>query len=177
MKDHRVGQVLVALAVVLLVIGLSGLSGAQAQTAAVSSREGPVAKAPAPVKAPSLANFAAGDAVLSVTGSALRPRASDITFAATGDGGGIYCTGTGGSHQVFNTPLDLPQGTLVKSLRMYFYDNDISAACYGFFTIYDLNGNFVSEWSPPRRSAASARVMPTPLPSTIPLITPNTPTC
>ena len=143
MKDRRVMQLLAALAVVLLVISVSGLSGAQAQTAAVSPSQAPAVKAPAPVTAPAFLNAAPGDAVLSVAGSLLKPIASDIAFNTRiiPEGWeGLYCTGTGASFVCFNTPVDLPQGTVVKSLRMYFYDNDPVYFCVGFFTIYDLNG-------------------------------------
>jgi len=108
MKDQRVAGFLMVLVSVLSLIGVSGLVGAQAQTAAVSSNNGPVVKSPPPVHAPPPPNFAPGDAVLTGTGSALRPRASDINFTVTGSGSGIYCTGTGSSYVVFNTPLDLP---------------------------------------------------------------------
>lgn len=146
MKDHRVAEFLLVSILVICIIGVSGPSGAQDQTVTVSSSPGQVEKSPAPVNAPPFTNLAPGDAVLTVTGSALRPRASDITFASIGSGGGIYCTGTGTSFVVFNTPLNLPQGTLVKSLRMYFYDSDPSQVCYGVVTQYDLFGNFVHEW-------------------------------
>jgi hypothetical protein len=147
-KDRRVVQCLAVLAVVLLVIGVSGLSGAQAQTATVSSSQAPAVKAPAPVKAPAFPNAPAGTAYLTVTGSALKPRASDITFATvTGSSAAIYCTGTGTSYPVFNTPVHLPQGTVVNYLRMYFYDNDPAYYCTGYFSVYDLLGNVVQEWS------------------------------
>lgn len=147
MKDQRVAGFLMVLVSVLSLIGVSGLVGAQAQTAAVSSNNGQVVKSPPPVHAPPPPNFAPGDAVLTGTGSALRPRASDINFTVIGSGSGIYCTGKGSSYVVFNTPLDLPQGTLVKSLRMYYYDADPFSSCNSYFTVYDLNGNFVTEWT------------------------------
>jgi hypothetical protein len=134
------------LVLVLSLIGVFGLSGAQAQTVTVSPSKGQAVKAPAPVKAPAFPNAVSGDAVLTVTGSALRPRASDITFGATPSGGGIYRTSVATSLPVFNTPLDLPQGTVVKSVRMYFNNTDPSNVCYGVFTCYDLYGNWVAEW-------------------------------
>jgi len=138
MKDRRVMQLLAALAVVLLVISVSGLSGAQAQTAAVSPSQAPAVKAPAPVTAPAFPNAAPGDAVMSVVGSLLKPTSSNVAFAVSMEGG-LYCAGN--VVVLFNTPVNLPQGTLVKSLRMYFYDVDPLHYCEGFFYWSNLNGS------------------------------------
>jgi hypothetical protein len=48
---------------------------------------------------------------------------------------------------LFNTPVHLPQGTLVKSLRMYFRDVDPVHYCGGYFYVTDLLGLGVTYWS------------------------------
>lgn len=87
MKDQRVAGFLMVLVLVLSLIGVSGLSGAQAQTAAVSPSQAPAVKAPAPVTAPAFPNAAPGDAVMSVAGSLLKPTSSNVAFAVDMEGG------------------------------------------------------------------------------------------
>lgn len=81
---------------------------------------------------------------LRVTGSVLRPRESDVTFAV-GSGGGCIYAASGDTNTVWNTPLYLPQGSTVTYLRMYIYDTS-TANSYGWLTYYDLYGNLVNEW-------------------------------
>jgi hypothetical protein len=145
MKDRRVAGFFMVLALVIIIIGVAGPIGAKDQDPALSSSEGPVVGAPAAPKAPAV-TLAATDAVLSVTGSALRPRTSNTTFNVISSGGGIYAV-AGSSFEVFNTPVHLPKGAQVKSLRLYFYDADPSASCYAWFSVYNLNGDLVTEWS------------------------------
>ncbi len=82
---------------------------------------------------------------LRVAGSALRPRASDDTYSASDSGGCIYMTG-GSTLGVLNTPLQLPDGASVIALRMYYNDTSASDSV-GWFTIYDLYGGLVKEYS------------------------------
>lgn len=79
-----------------------------------------------------------------VTGSALRPRVSGVTYDVYWTGGCSYATSD--ANRVWNTPLHLPQGATVKYLRMYYRDTSASNS-YGWFTLYDLFGDLVSEWS------------------------------
>jgi hypothetical protein len=78
-----------------------------------------------------------------VTGSALRPRTSDVTYTVYWTGGCSYATSDDG--HVWNTPLHLPQGATVKYLRMYYRDTSASNSS-GWFSLYDLYGGLVDEW-------------------------------
>jgi hypothetical protein len=93
---------------------------------------------------------AVGDAVNSLiswrmSGSALRPRENDVSYSVSGSGGCSYVT-SGDAFTVWNTSVDLPQGATIDTLRMYFYDTSGSNSS-AWFTIYDLYGNIVQEWS------------------------------
>jgi hypothetical protein len=81
---------------------------------------------------------------LRVTGSALRPRGSDVEWRPGGAGGCIYAL-SGSTIQWWNTPVYLPQGATVKYLRMYYNDTS-SSNCQGYFTAYDLYGDIEDEW-------------------------------
>ncbi|NMC01625.1 MAG: hypothetical protein GYA30_04545 [Chloroflexi bacterium] len=75
-----------------------------------------------------------------VAGSTLRPRASATTWASSGGGGCIYAVA--GASEVFNVPLDLPQGSRIDYLRLYFYDTSASDST-AWVTIYDGAGGYV----------------------------------
>lgn len=89
-------------------------------------------------------NAALPSVYLRVTGSVFKPRSSGVGWASGGQGGSIYAT-SGSSLKVWNSPLYLPQGAVVQFVRMYYYDNSASN-CWGWFTIYDLDGDIVQEW-------------------------------
>ena len=80
-----------------------------------------------------------------ITGSALRPRESDVFYSVAGSGGCSYVT-SGDASTVWNAPVNLPQGSTVDTLRMYFYDTSGSDSS-AWFTVYDLYGSIVQEWS------------------------------
>lgn len=82
---------------------------------------------------------------LRIVGSALRPRTSGISYSVGGGGGCTYVT-AGDTWTVWNAPVYLPQGAEVRYMRMY-YDDTSASNCYGWFTVYDLYGNIVDEWS------------------------------
>lgn len=82
---------------------------------------------------------------LRITGAGLRPRENDVSWAAGGEGGCLYVT-AGDASTIFNTPVYLPQGAVVNSLRMY-YDDTSGSDSVAFFTVYDLYGSIVQEWS------------------------------
>ncbi len=67
-----------------------------------------------------------------------------MNYLVGGQGGCVYAT-AGFSSTVWNIPVQLPQGALVNSLRMY-YDDTSGSSSDGFFTVYDLYGNIVQEW-------------------------------
>jgi hypothetical protein len=78
-----------------------------------------------------------------VTGSVLRPRTSTDGTTINTSGGCIYNV-SGSAFGVLNTPLFLPQGSTVDTLRMYYNDTSASNSS-GWFTVYDLYGNVVTE--------------------------------
>jgi hypothetical protein len=80
-----------------------------------------------------------------VTGSALRPRENTVSNTVNSSGGCIYVT-AGSAFTVWNTTPDLPQGAVVDTLRMYYHDTNASNST-AWFTVYDLYGAIVQEWS------------------------------
>ncbi|MCA9971467.1 MAG: hypothetical protein KC425_14680 [Anaerolineales bacterium] len=139
-----------AIAVIGLVLGLvlvSGLSRVAAQspeTAGTSSAESP-ADSPAATTEEELER--APDALISwrVTGSALKPRENDVSYTVSSNGACTYVT-AGDSSTVWNFAPDLPQGAVVDTLRMYYYDTSGSNSS-AWFTVYDLYGSIVDEWN------------------------------
>ena len=85
---------------------------------------------------------AAGE--LRIVGSAFRPRANDVNYTTSGSGGCAYVT-SGNASQVWNTPLYLPDGAIVTTVRVYVNDNSASNLS-AWFSIYDLFGNLVTEF-------------------------------
>lgn len=71
-----------------------------------------------------------------VAGSALRPR-NDTGWASSGGGGCIYATTN--PSVVFNIHLDLPVGSRVDYLRLYYYDTN-AINSYAWITRYDDMG-------------------------------------
>lgn len=82
---------------------------------------------------------------LRVAGSVLRERTSTDGTAVSTSGGCIY-NSSGSSFGVLNTPVFLPNGATVETLRMYYNDTSASDST-GWFTIYDLFGAIVQEFS------------------------------
>jgi hypothetical protein len=80
-----------------------------------------------------------------ITGSALKPRESNVSSTVDINGGCTYVT-AGNASTVWNTPIHLPNGSVIDTLRMYYYDTSVSNTI-GWFTIYDLYGNIDNEWS------------------------------
>jgi hypothetical protein len=80
-----------------------------------------------------------------VTGSALKPRENDVSYGIGGSGACTYVT-TGDASTVWNIDPGLPNGTVVDTLRMYYNDTSASNST-AWFTVYDLYGAIVQEWS------------------------------
>ncbi|MEZ5419737.1 MAG: fibronectin type III domain-containing protein [Vicinamibacterales bacterium] len=80
-----------------------------------------------------------------VTGSALKPRENDVSYTVSGSGACTYVT-AGDASTVWNTDPGLPDGTVVDTLRMYYNDTNASNSS-AWFTVYDLYGAIVQEWS------------------------------
>jgi hypothetical protein len=88
---------------------------------------------------------AGGLVSLRISGSTLRPRESDVSYTVSSSGGCVYVT-AGDATTVFNTPLSLPNGVRVDTLRMYYSDTS-AASTTGWFSIYDLYGTVFEEYS------------------------------
>jgi hypothetical protein len=80
-----------------------------------------------------------------VPGTALKPRGDDVSYIPTA-GGGCFYASAGNSSRVFNTGVYLPQGSNILAMRMY-YDDTSTTNSRAWFTVYDLYGNLVEEWS------------------------------
>jgi len=74
---------------------------------------------------------------LFITGAAFHPLESTTAYAYAG-GGCIYTTGGTG---LFAHKVVLPQGAIVRYLRLYYYDTS-TASVTAFFTTYDGAGGF-----------------------------------
>lgn len=87
------------------------------------------------------------DALISwrVVGSALKPRENDVSYTVSPSGGCVYVT-AGDANSVWNFAPHLPQGAVVDTLRMYYNDTSGSNST-AWFTVYDLYGELVQEWS------------------------------
>ena len=76
-----------------------------------------------------------------VAGSALRPRDSSVEWDTDGSGGCLYNNG-GDPYIMYNTHLDIPDGTRIDYLRLYFYDTNASDSI-AWITQYDDKGGIV----------------------------------
>jgi len=89
-----------------------------------------------------------GYSSLRVAGAAMRPRDSDVEWNhVPHPNEGCTYASSGIAGRCWTTPLYLPQGATVKNLRMYFNDTNVGSNSQGFFTVYDLYGVAVEEWS------------------------------
>ena len=97
---------------------------------------------PLPARSPDLAqaNQPAGSVFdyLFIAGASFHPLESATTYAYSG-GGCIHKTG--GSDNLFAHKVVLPQGTIVRYLRLYYYDTS-SDSVTAFFTTYNTTGGF-----------------------------------
>lgn len=147
--------IVLSLALVLLAAG--GLSRATAQEHGETWTSSAEAPAGTPLESYSLADSPAAigqdesqlapDALVSwrVIGSALKPRENDVSYTVGSNGSCTYVT-AGDASTVWNFAPDLPQGANVETLRMYYYDTSGSNTS-AWFTVYDLYGEIVQEWS------------------------------
>jgi hypothetical protein len=82
---------------------------------------------------------------LRITGSALKPRENNVSYTVNVNGSCFYVT-AGSATTVWNVPITLPDGATIDSLRIYYYDTSASNLS-AWFTVYDLYGAIVQEWS------------------------------
>jgi len=127
----------------LAIGGLLCATGVFAQDAIV--HEGPyTGREPRPVS-----RIEAGEEPLAlwslrILGSTLKPREDDVSYTTSSSGGCFYVT-AGDAYTVWNSPILLPNGAVVDTLRIYYIDTSASNL-NAWFTIYDLYGDVVNEW-------------------------------
>lgn len=80
-----------------------------------------------------------------VSGAALKPRENDVSYSVNSTGSCTYVT-AGDASTVWNIPVQLENGAIVDTLRMYYHDTSGSNTT-AWFTVYDLYGGIVDEWS------------------------------
>lgn len=80
-----------------------------------------------------------------ISGTALKPRGDDVSYIPTA-GGGCFYASSGNSFRVFNAPLSFEQGSRIVAMRMY-YDDTSASNSRAWFTVYNLYGDLVEEWS------------------------------
>lgn len=148
---------LIVLAFVALgsMTGLSPTSAAQSDGEAWTSSEEPppgttleqlsVPDVPSPASLQPDVSAPEGLISWRVTGSALKPRENDVSYTVNSSGSCTYVT-AGDASTVWNIPVMLPQGTTVDTLRIYYYDTSGSNST-AWFSVYDLYGAIVDEWS------------------------------
>lgn len=73
-----------------------------------------------------------------VAGSAFRPRNSSVDWGNDGSGGCLYLT-EGNTNVIFNIHLDIPNGSRIEYLRIYYYDASETNS-YAFVTRYNDEG-------------------------------------
>ncbi len=75
-----------------------------------------------------------------VAGSTLRPRDSSVEWDVLESGGCLYNNG-GNTSEIFNIHLDIPNGSLIEYLRIYYYDTS-SSDSIAWVTLYDDAGGY-----------------------------------
>lgn len=85
------------------------------------------------------AGFSATFYYLHVAGSTLRPRTSATSWASGGSGGCVYASS--GSVGTFNIHMDLPHGSRVDYLRVFYYDASANDSI-AWITRYDSAGGY-----------------------------------
>ena len=85
------------------------------------------------------------DSYLRISGAALKPRESNVEWRGVSGRGGCVYAESGNEEAVFNTPVYLPQGSVVKFLRMYVNDTHETIDSTAWFSVYDLYGVLVEE--------------------------------
>ncbi len=74
------------------------------------------------------------------TGSAFRPRDSSVDWGNDGSGGCLYLT-AGSTSEIFNIHLEVPHGSRIEYLRIYYYDTSASNST-AWVTRYDDEGGY-----------------------------------
>jgi hypothetical protein len=147
----------VLVAVVVIILGLAAVwlaAGRSVPANAQGNGDGPAtsAEASAGETAQSAGNhqeegLLEGGELVSwrVVGSALKPRESDVSYTTSSSGGCTYVT-AGDNFTVWNIPVLIPNGAVLDTLRIYYYDTSGSDST-AWLTSYDLYGAIAEEWS------------------------------
>ena len=147
----------VLVAVVVVILGLTAVwfaAGRSIPANAQGNGDGSATSAEAPAGEPSepavnnqQEELMEGGGLVSwrVTGSALKPRENDVSYTVDINGSCTYVT-AGDVNTVWNIPVLLPNGAVVDTLRMYYYDTSASYTT-AWLTAYDLYGSITEEWS------------------------------
>ena len=101
--------------------------------------------APTTIDAVDMSTAQTYNASMRIAGSVVKPRESSVDWTGSGGGGCIYAS-AGSTYAVFNTPVYLPQGSIIKYMRMYYNDANTSLNSSAWFTVYDLYGSIVNEY-------------------------------
>lgn len=80
-----------------------------------------------------------------ITGTALTPRDGTVQQGVNSSGGCSHVA-SGNSTAVWNHRAPLPHGAIVNTLRLYYNDTSATNGT-AWFTVYDLFGAIVQEWS------------------------------
>jgi hypothetical protein len=115
----------------LLIAGLAGPLPAQDKTVP-KSPDGTVA-VPKPAAAKEAAP--AGATSLRISGAAFRPRTGNVDFTYF-LAGSMYATNN--PMEWWTAPVYLPQGAVVSSVRMFYYDGNAAYDCNGIFGVYEF---------------------------------------
>jgi len=137
MSTYGVIRFFVVMALAVAVFGLSGSPCAQEKAAAPPSGTEPAVQPPPAPKESALPlppGASANTAVLTVPGTAFHPRESTTTIQFQVPGY-IYIVDSG----YVTTPIYLPQGAVITSIRMHYYDAHASSNCNAYLYIYPLD--------------------------------------
>jgi hypothetical protein len=121
------------LTLALLIVGFPSPLPAADKT--VPQRPDGAAAAPIPPPVKEAAPDGAGSSSLRIPALAFRPRNSSVGFAYGGLGS-MYATSN--PSEWWTAPVYLPQGAVVTSVRMFYYDSNVSYNCSGIFTVYEF---------------------------------------
>jgi hypothetical protein len=154
----RVKLLAATLALVMAVVGIAAGAGQtqgpegsgpplQAPGTGPAGQEGapPLPAGPTEGEAVEAAPDQVVDASVRIPVAGLKPRISNVEWHVGGEGGCTYAS-SGDVYTWWSTPLDLPQGSTLRYFRMYYNDQNVSADCEAYLTVYDLYGRIVEEW-------------------------------
>jgi hypothetical protein len=91
----------------------------------------------------------AESASLRIPGAAFRPRSDAVHFEYF-NAGSMFCTYAPQGSVWWTAPVYLPQGAVVTSVRMFYYDKSTTNNCDASFEVYDFANEsvfFTTAWS------------------------------